>query len=68
MNFHWMISSGFESSVETVKMANADTERITFSKSLSCKGMNICSYVAELFIDNPNRQMFGACHIAIHCI
>jgi hypothetical protein len=68
VKYHWVISNGFTSAVETLTFDSAGTKTAILNKNLSCSGTSTCSYVVELFIDSPNNQMFGAWPIAIHCL
>lgn len=68
VKYHWVISNGFTSAIETLTFDSAGTKTAILNKNLTCSGSSICSYVVELFIDSPNNQMFGAWPIAIHCL
>jgi len=68
VKYHWIISNGFESTVETISFDSAGTKTAILNKNLSCSGTSTCSYVVELYIDSPNHQKFGTWVIAIHCI
>jgi len=68
VKYHWIISNGFESNVETLTFDSAETRTAILNKNLSCSGTSTCSYVIELYIDSPNNQKFGAWPIAIHCL
>lgn len=67
VKYHWVISNGYEGSVETINFDNAGTKTITLNKNLSCSGVSTCSYVVELYIGSSNHQKFGVWPIAIHC-
>ncbi len=69
VKYHWVVSNGFESAVETLNFDSAGTKTAILSKNFSCSGTSTCSYVVvELYIDSPNHQPFGAWPIAIHCM
>ena len=68
VKYHWIISNGFESAVESLTFDESGTRTAILNKNLSCSGTSTCSYVVELYIDSPNNQKFGAWPIAIHCI
>ncbi len=68
VKYHWVVSNGFESDVETLTFDSAGTKTAIMSKNFSCSGTSTCSYMVQLYIDSPNHQMFGTWPIAIHCL
>jgi len=65
VKYHWVISSGYEGSVESITFDEAETKTVTLSKNIGCGGT--CTYLVDLYIDSPNHQLFGSWPIALHC-
>ena len=68
VKYHWIVSNGYESGIETLTFDSAGTKTAILNKNFSCSGTSTCSYVIELYVDSPNNQKFGTCVIAIHCL
>ena len=67
VKYHWVFTNGFESPVETLNFSAAGTKSVTYSKSFGC-GSSVCTYGAQIYIDDPNHQSFGSWVMAINCI
>jgi len=68
VKYHWIVSNGYESGIETLTFDSAGTKTAILNKNFSCSGTSTCSYVIELYVDSPNNQKFGTWVIAIHCL